>query len=477
MMLTPWIALLKMAVFTLAHNLRPTCNDSCTDSYVSNSVVSNDNGYMLPPTVDVFYLFLNPGKHTPYITHGYFWILPWIAKNLAREKDGRIDTRIHVVSNDDEIVHFAQQYGYHSYNINPYMAEDNHLLSKIRKSLHGTVSPYEYEVTIYRWIVFHRVVESWNNEAKQTEKITRILVLDGDVLLSVNAAQFYHNVLLAFTKPHDIHDPFIRNKNHDDLGYELIGVALGVCNLFSSHGLKSFANFLHSWFAGSTEEVVRRSKDIGGVYFSDMELYKQFIKLDNSTRNGCIMFEKETCFQKLIQCQPEYSIGAFLKEAKTPQFYINGKPVVNDNWQEMLHVTTNVGSPLISFGIQSEVSQQPLCFLHFQGREIKNAMIVFGRAMENVINAYKRGTLKKFEVSFATHDLVVQPLHSRELFLINATDGKKYSIGTMDAFYHRNYSVGNIIPHIPRWLLHLFPYSGVMDENAPVEIYRTKLFT
>ena len=59
-------------------------------------------------------------------------------------------------------------------------------------------SSYEDEITLFRWVAYHFVMERWNADASnKAAPMRRIMAVDGDVLLGMNAAVLYDRALSA----------------------------------------------------------------------------------------------------------------------------------------------------------------------------------------------------------------------------------------------------------------------------------------
>jgi hypothetical protein len=145
----------------------------------------------------------------------------------------------------------------------------------------------EYKVTLFRWTVYNSIVKNWNIDHPRSP-ISRILVLDGDVLMTMNAAEFYDKVVGAIalnsTDPASVKQP------------EYINMAYGVVGLFTVGGLQNFTSYVDRWYSGTTEEITRRSaKAGGGKFWSDMILLESFAIAAGSTiaeHNNCFEYSR-----------------------------------------------------------------------------------------------------------------------------------------------------------------------------------------
>lgn len=232
--------------------------------------------------VDIFYLFLASDQE--YIRKGYFWVLPSVALAYSRTSSNgnEQDTRVHIVTDSPLILSQAESLGYHAYDIHPYFIVHHRLLSLIQ----NTVTSMEYKVTIFRWTVYNSIVENWNIDHPHSP-ITRVLVLDGDVLMTMNAAEFYDSVVGAIalnsTDPASFKQP------------EYINMAYGVVGLFTVGGLRNFTSYIDTWYSGTAEEIKHRCALAGGKFWSDMILLESFVSAVGSTiaeRNNCFEFSR-----------------------------------------------------------------------------------------------------------------------------------------------------------------------------------------
>ena len=416
------------------------------------------------PKVDVFYYFLddvddelqkNRRQRYSYIVKRMFWVLPLIVKRLSGTHPYGVDTRVHIVSNSEDVVQRAFLHGYFGHRLQEYKQADKHWLQKIKASLVGTVSPYEYEITIVRWLIFSEILKSWNDSHFESEKMTRLLFLDGDVMMMINAARFFDTALTVLTEQ-DVHEsrPAII-RDGDDLGYELISFGEGVCNLFSPHGLHSYANFIRQWFRADVTEVVKESKALGGIYFSDMELQRLFTNRNATYRLNYLveMEENSNLANLLMQCIPSTSVEILHKKSNS-HFYL-GSNALHGKWYEQL--LGNSTESNLDIGVRIGGDTYPQCFIHFQGIKNKPLLYLYGRAFENLLNAVNNRTLRPFEMEPLQPEVIFQPVGSRSIYYVNSTLGTKQHIASMDVFYEYNFSAQDIIFHVPVWLSDMFP--------------------
>jgi len=448
------VVLFCASLLVPAHRLRHFNLSAAVFDNISNERI--DDTY---PTVDVFYYFLddvegellrNRRQRYSYIVKRMFWVLPMIARRLGRNSTSGPDTRIHIVTNSEDIAQCALARGYFAHRVNEHTEKDKHWLPNVKASLAGTVSPFEYEITILRWILFSEILTKWNDSHLKAERMTRLLFLDGDVMMMLNAARFFHLALITMTEI----DPMQNSRDKDDFDYELISFGEGVCNLFSPHGLSSYANFIRQWFDKDVAMVVKESKSLGGIYFSDMELQRLFTYRNMSSRVNYLDVSANRMFlTRQLKCAVSNTVEVLHKKTDT-HFHFQGRHV-NASWAAETMVQTSNYYHDFGIRIGSEVYSQ--CFIHFQGIKNKPLLYLYGRAFENFLNFITTRKLGSFEMELLQPNIVFQPIGSRSIFFVNSTLGKKQHVSSMDSFYNHNLSAQDIIIHVPVWLSDMFP--------------------
>jgi len=379
-----------------------------------------------------------------------FWVLPLIARRMSRTSENRSDTRIHVVTNSDDIVQHAGSRGYFPHHVKDYKQLDDHWFFKVKASLVGTVSPFEYEITILRWILFSEILKKWNESHGDSDKMTRLLILDGDVMMMTNAALFFHSALFALT---DI-DPNETRRDQDDLGFELISFGEGVCNLFSPHGLFAYANFIRQWFSKDVDLVVKESKDLGGIYFSDMELQRLFTFRNLTSRvNYLHALGEHPSLTHRLNCMPSSTLENLHKMSNT--HFVAGNEILKGDWADRLSSCSTSSNMNLGIRLGGDIYSQ--CFIHFQGIKNKPWLYLYGRAFENLINLVTEQKLLPLEMEASQPNLIFQPSGSRSLFFVNATIGRKQHVASMDVFHKYNFSAQDVIVHVPGWISDMFP--------------------
>lgn len=435
------------------HILRANFSQHLTDAIVSQNTTL--------PTVDVFYYFLddvddelrkNRRPRYSYIVKRMFWVLPMIARKLARESVSGFDTRIHIVTNSDDIAKRAALHGYHAHDSEFYKRADQKWLPNVKASLIGTVSPFEYEITILRWIIFAEIMKKWNGKRPEAEKMTRLLVLDGDVMMTVNSAYFFQMALNVLTEQPETDASKLATR--DDLGYELISFGEGVVNLFSPHGLEEYSSFIRQWFNRDEKVVVADSKSIGGIYFSDMELQRYFTHRNTSTRVNYLALENATTLNHFLRCSPSNSVEGL--HSRHNSHFCVGNEVLDFNWLEKLQGSSS-SSTRLDVGIRIGGDAYPQCFIHFQGMKNKPLLYLYGRAFENLINVFNERNLKPFDLEPMQPDLLFQPAGSRSIYFVNSTLGRKQHISSMDTFAKYNLSIADVLYRVPVWITDMFP--------------------
>lgn len=189
-------------------------HDSCdTRGYgmVNNSRTTPRNRTATIRTVDVFFTVESQTRSHRYIYADHFWVVPILLERMARlqkQADGTVttDTRIHIFSSSDYILKKGQFMGD---NIYMWDARIIHPAKQKRffdfySTVHFSVNVLEYEFLCFnRWHIYRWAMEWWNENHSDSEKMTRILTLDLDVVLFKNAAVFFDDILASLTPNYD----------------------------------------------------------------------------------------------------------------------------------------------------------------------------------------------------------------------------------------------------------------------------------
>lgn len=254
---------------------------------------------------------------TLYVKEGHYWTMASVAAKYSsyNPTTNRSDVRIHVSVDSDAMLKHAQELGFYAYDLRVISSK----YQPFKSLIHKTVTSLEYELTIFRWKVYNSIVTEWNQKHKPEDQIKRILCADGDVLMTMSPAKFYHDVMHTFllnsTNP-TLHDP--HDKREKELGYQLINLAYGVMCLFTPRGLTNFDGFIDQWYSGSEEEILARSNGAGGgKYLSDMMLLERFMFTEVTERNNCFEYDRyvnyyegwravpnNQCLLQALQCIP-----------------------------------------------------------------------------------------------------------------------------------------------------------------------------
>lgn len=200
--------------------------------------------------VDVFLVVARPQDYK-YISNGNFWIGPQLMQALSKNND----TRVHIFTDTDDIMVRGTMLGYYMYDMGkePFVSLNKHFFEMYEKN-HHSINNVEYEyLCFYRWHMFRKVVELWENQVKP---ITRILTIDTDVVMLTNAAEFFHNAVAAL------------HIDQADNSFEVITISHGAVHLWTAAGLHSYSNFIYQWYNKSQADVLHTTKQNAGKYNS-----------------------------------------------------------------------------------------------------------------------------------------------------------------------------------------------------------------
>lgn len=286
----------------LKNSRQQTCEVEriCSAVAVTNETKINRHVSAHYPTVDIFYMYSENNKLL-YMREGHYWTMPSVAAKFSalNPTTNRSDVRIHVSVDSDAMLEQAQKVGYYAYDLRTFVSKHQPFKAIIQK----TVTSLEYELTIFRWKVYNSIVTDWNRQHEPEEQIKRIICADGDVLMTMSPAKFFHNVVRTFllntTSAHDRKEhnhnlvTHYHHKEEKEPFHQLINLAYGVMCLFSPRGLAAFDSFIDDWYSGPEEDVVTRSfRAGGGKYWSDMMLLERFMFTEITERNNCFEYDR-----------------------------------------------------------------------------------------------------------------------------------------------------------------------------------------
>ena len=461
-----------------------------------------------------------------------FLMMPWFLKRLTRRtlRTNVTDTRIHIVSDNKELLAQAQSLGFYAHDVETYRhtEQDELLFSRIHRFIpKDATNSSEIENSIYRWIIFGRIVDKWNAERNTTKHfrsmsdddfpIFHVLTLDGDVLLTMNAAKFYHSTIQLFTGPY---------KTEDDQFFELIPLALGVCNVFSRTGLSAFSQYLSNWFLQSKTEFDQHVAKLQRFQISDKLLFKEFIEANLKTRSNCAIsnngfsslldipheedddgldvietFNRQ-CLSHSLQCSLYSSLENFLLMNEADKNDVTRHEGVflrvkkgllrNDHWVSSLNEIWAINhhhnksekvvdrnrkihrqhSPYqVVVGLQSSDEEYPLCFLHFDSPSTKVMMPIYVHAMSNLLDLQQYGHVTGANAAaYLSHEVLTNSPFHQNVFVtvkVNETNSLWYSLNAADnKKYHIRKPSSDIVSKalpVPNWLLHAFPSSTIRN--------------
>ena len=333
------------------------------------------------PTVDLFYMY-SESNTLVYMRDGYYWTMPSVASKFANfnHRTNTSDIRIHLFVDSDSMLEESKAKEYYAHDTRLFIQKYAYYKDLIRR----TVTSLEYELTIFRWRMYNEVVSTWNAMHAPSEQIERILCLDGDVLMAMSPAKFYHDVVDTFrynatiarnnTTQSTVHGLSSNSSNSSyETRHELINMGYGVVGLFTAHGLSAFDVYITDWYTGTDEEVLARSlKEGGGKYWSDMMLLEAFLSrngTDTSIRNNCFEFDRylrywegwradpaSQCLLQALQCvpMPNYKEQAYQWGL---HFHID-----NLRWTGTTHRHKFLGHKR-NLSIQGPMEKYPYCFM------------------------------------------------------------------------------------------------------------------
>lgn len=493
-------------------------NSSVCSSYQGNSAPKQHGEES--DVVDIFYLIIKRGnaehkKHedpmshiAEYISRNYFWSLPYVNRNLARKRsvgsNFETDTRIHIVSNVPSILRHGNVSGYFVHDFSDF----KHRIGSITETISRGVSSLEYEVTLYRWIIYDLIAHDWNvatkNHHHNHSTMKRIYSLDLDVLLLENAASFYDRSVAALSRPSrcplkQYNDTSLAVKKHTltyleeegfnrvtlDVGYDYISYGLGAISLMSRLGLRLFAEEVVNWFnTTDPREALARTRAFY-PHFSDMILLKWFESAAPERRSSVLESSvrqqvDDPFLVKAIQvlgCLPVPFYKSLTSHELPLLFRPDPYSVPLTKWNSLrVNHSIPMGLYMSPHPPQEGGMHQnlPLCLIHFQGREQKTMYYVYARAFFMLIQNLSNSTEKPFnELSFYTarqQDVEDEDImhmgflahieNSRSVQFIDNHGLRHYLNG--DLLYQlqqRNYAT---VQHLPRSLVEFFPLAPTL---------------
>jgi len=148
------------------------------------SVISN----LALPIVDIFFIFADMPKSAPFVSSEHFWVLPSVAGMLVKTNKSTntadSDVRIHVLSDSMDVLEKASSLGFYSYDLVPHIDKHHRFLNRVGRTVNSTAS----ELGFFRWKVLNHIVTDWNSHGAAST-ISRVMVLNGEVLLTTNPAR------------------------------------------------------------------------------------------------------------------------------------------------------------------------------------------------------------------------------------------------------------------------------------------------
>jgi len=224
--------------------------------------------------VDLFTIITKPHEYA-YISKGDFWLSLHLMQTLTN-KDKNNSTndstncinhhlRLHIFTDTRWIIDYGNDLGYYMYNISSsnrgYRAADEIFMGMYRPN-HHSINTVEYEyLCFFRWHLFRIVVDNWEDSHAP---INRIITMDSDAIITTDAFTLYNNLYLSLDY----------NSEND---FDLIVITPGAFHLWSVHGLRTYSDFIYSWYNASVDTVLANTKKVAGylygrLHFSDMQV-------------------------------------------------------------------------------------------------------------------------------------------------------------------------------------------------------------
>ena len=420
-------------------NVHSHCDTIRSDIHHPNSMHKSDRIHHRPCSthhqssiVDVFYLAAYPKNYT-YIKEGQFWNGPLLVQALSRCND----TRVHIFSEDAAILSKSLQYGFISHNISKY---SNIEQSFRRMYRHVSFNYFDYEfLCFYRWHMFNQMIKTWNTLQSSSGRISRVITLDTDVLLMMNAAEFYKRAVVA--------------SGVDKSNMDLIIASPGAVQLWSSHGIRKFSDFIYDWYNETTSIVMERSLNASALFaksfkvFSDMEMVSEFALRNTAKRKPCLSIVSQTksadrkpwqdCVIESLGCVPVGDYGGILGSR---YIFDPHRPI---SWSSEL------------FGFKDDKEKYPFCYLHFQGDRTKYYLRFYGNYMLQM----RVGNWTEFGPM-----LVTTSTNPNEVFLVDRA-GYLRGFWNYEAFVKLNYNAWMIYRKLPAEMVDSLPKGPPITVN------------
>lgn len=203
-----------------------------------------------------------------------------------------LDTRIHVVSDSAEALAGAARRGYAVYDIRPALAAAQNRFVGIDSNT--IASDWLRFRMVYRWEAYRAVVHDLNS-LHPAESVKWILILESDVLMTLNVPKFCRSVLAAL-KPSNTRNNVNSKATNDEQNvsggyFDSVWIDSGAAMLFSPSGLLGFASFLDNWLLATTHEIV---VDVAASQQSplldEFRLYRIYMEDAPASRSSCFEY-------------------------------------------------------------------------------------------------------------------------------------------------------------------------------------------
>eukprot|EP01032_Pedospumella_encystans_P024681 gene24681-27904_t len=404
------------------------------------------------PIVDIFFILSDMTK-LPFVRMQYYWVLPTVAAMQARTNSSIAaadsELRVHILSDSTEILKKASSLGFYSYDLVPHIDKHQRFLNRVARTVNSTASELEF----FRWKVLNHIVSDWNSHAAESP-IRRVMVVNGEVLLTTNPAALYDRaVTLAQTIA-----GMNAQKNPDPP--QAIYIADAVM-LYSPEGLNAFDAYIDEWFnEGCIHELRRKSVGTDNRPWSDVILFERFANSSASTSATLRLKLFDTiavdAAAKQVELKHKQALGceplSYYDNPYGVHVRVNGLPYQLRNQQQQAKQVSQ--DPNIhDLHIYGPDKEYPYCFMGFVHKHTKNMMYVYGRTLEILRGGEEAHT--PTTASSLAGDMLLAPEKSREVYYIDSHGTRKF-IANKEEFKNLFLAREQVIGRVPMGIIEAF---------------------
>lgn len=282
----------------------------------------------------------------------------------------------------------------------------------------------------------------WNQQSVH-KPIERILALDLDVLMTINPAHFFHNVMHAVSASSS-------PTGGANTKYDYVAITLGAVNLFTNRGLAAYADYIFQFYFNHTDDKIRQVHASYGKFFTDMMMSKEFFVRDTTTRNHCFdytsnasaqgyknwrLVEANSCLLQRLGCIPMSNYRGMKNE---PRFYLGAQAMPVHTCADGSSSSSDGKRPRLSLRNKDETL--PFCLVHFQGREHKELLYLYARAVELSLLGCSGGTRATLKEGNSTSVIALHsPARGRAVYAL-ASDNRASKMVLEQYLSHSNKS-------------------------------------